>query len=354
MTIEALIELTRQSTGVDRRALLGQVADVFVDRNQTYTGRELDLFAEIIGMLLDQVDLDSRADLAGQIATCDRPVVGLYRKLASDDIRAADPVLTHCPHLDERTLVELASTQSQQHMAAIARREHVSVRITDVLIARGDATVLRTVTGNLGAEISPTSFEVLADHAEHDPALRCAMSYRGEMPLTVAERLLAILPEHHRLRLLQLMAEDPEAADALVETAGKEASEMRLRQARQRLQTKAMMAQIADGSLDLDGAVILLSREDRYRNLAMVLAASARLTEETALSSLLKVDPQPLIVMMRALNMQQSAVAAIADMRGRRLNLPESMKQRMIAIWQSLEKPLADKILVLARLRQQQ
>lgn len=353
MTIEALIELTRQSAGIDRRALLSQVANVFVDGSLSYSGRELDLFAEIIGMLLDQVDLDTRADLAGRIATCSRPVVGLYRKLASDDIRVADPVLTQCPHLDEHTLVELASTRSQQHMVAIARRERVSVRVTDVLVARGDATVLRTVTGNLGAEISPTSFEVLADHAEHDPALQRAMSFRGEMPLAVAERLLAVLPEHHRLQLLQLMAEDPEAADTLVETAGKEAAEMRLKHARQRLQTKAMMAQIADGSLDLDGAVILLAREDRYRNLAMVLAASARLSEETALVNLLKVDPQPLIVMMRALDMQPSAVAAIADMRGRRLNLPESMKQRMIAIWRSLEKPLADKILVLARLRQQ-
>lgn len=353
MTIEALIELTRQSTGVDRRTLLSQVADVFVDETLTYSGRELDLFAEIIGMLLDQVDVDARADLAGQVAASGRPVARLYRKLASDDIRVADPILTRCPHLDERTLVDLASTQSQQHMAAIARREHVSVQVTDVLIARGDATVLRTVTGNLGAEISPTSFEVLADHAEHDPALQRAMSYRGEMPLAVAERLLDVLPEHHRLRLLQLMADDPEAADTLVETAGRKASEARLKHARQRLQTKAMMAQIADGTLDLDSAVILLAREDRYQNLAMLLAASARLAEETVLANLLKVDPQPLIVMMRALDMQQSAVAAIADMRGRRLNLPESMKHRMIAIWQSLEKPLADKILVLARLRQQ-
>lgn len=353
MTIEALIELTRQSTGVDRRTLLSQVADVFVDETLTYSGRELDLFAEIIGMLLDQVDVDARADLAGQVAASGRPVARLYRKLASDDIRVADPILTRCPHLDERMLVDLASTQSQQHMAAIARREHVSVQVTDVLIARGDATVLRTVTGNLGAEISPTSFEVLADHAEHDPALQRAMSYRGEMPLAVAERLLDVLPEHHRLRLLQLMADDPEAADTLVETAGRKASEARLKHARQRLQTKAMMAQIADGTLDLDSAVILLAREGRYQNLAMLLAASARLAEETVLANLLKVDPQPLIVMMRALDMQQSAVAAIADMRGRRLNLPESMKHRMIAIWQSLEKPLADKILVLARLRQQ-
>ena len=126
---------------------------------------------------------------------------------------------------------------------------------------------------------------------------------------------------------------------------------MKLAQSKHRLQTKGMMVQIRDGQLDLDSVIILLARENRYQNLALVMSEFGRLKESAVLNALFKVDQGPIVVLLKSLDVTEPAVKAVAEARGRRLNLPRSMNDRMVEIWRDTDLETADKVMTLTRLR---
>ena len=347
-----LLALAKETAGDKRRELLRSVADLFIDGEQDYSDRELVLFGEVIGDLLDLVDLDGRVELSNKIADCDRSTGDLHLRLAEDDeIKVAGPVLAGSPLFDDDTLVDLAERKSQGHLLAISKRSRLSIKVTDVLVERGENDVVCSVTGNLGADLSDTSYERIIEKAASDPALQAAISYRADMPVALVEKVLTILPDEHRERLVGLIDENPDQAADLFATADEKAKTMRLEQAKRRLQTKGMAVQIRDGIMDLDGAVLLLGREDRYQNMALLLAEFARLKESIVLSNLFKIDHDAIVILLRALDLSERAVAIVAQMRCRRLNLPESMKDRMLEAWRTLDEQTAGKVLQLTRLR---
>lgn len=350
--LASLLVLARETSGDKRLELLRSMADLFIDRERDYSDRELVLFGEVIGDLLDRVDIQGRVELSGKIADTERSAGDLHLRLAEDDnIGVAEPVLRRCALFDEETLADLAGRKSQDHLMAISRRASLGAKVTDVLVDRGEARVIRSVTGNLGAELSEKSFERILDKAADDPELQSAISYRADMPLETAERALRILPPEQRDRLTALIAEDPGAATSLVNQADAAAGQLRLEQSKRRLQTRGMIVQIRNGEIDLDSVVILLAREQRYQNLALVMGEFGRLKESAVLAALFKVDHGAVVLLLRALGLSEAAVAAVAQARCRRLNLPGSMRDRMVEIWRDTDRETADKVMTLTRLR---
>jgi uncharacterized protein (DUF2336 family) len=59
-------------------------------------------------------------------------------------------VLEHSECLDNATLVENARTKSQRHLLAISRRRSLDDVVTDVLVERGDRSVLLSAAANPG------------------------------------------------------------------------------------------------------------------------------------------------------------------------------------------------------------
>ncbi len=347
----SLLVLARETSGDKRRELLRSMADLFIDREQDYTDRELVLFGEVIGDLLDQVDLEGRIELSRKIATTDRSTGDLHLRLAEDEISVAEPVLRDCTLFDDDTLADIATRQSQDHLYAISKRASLGTKVTDVLVDRGEKRVVHSVTRNLGAEFSEASFNKIVDRAAEDPELQSAVSYRADMPLSIAERALKVLPPEHRERLVALMAEDPGAVTELVGKADAAARQLKLAQSKRRLQTKGMIVQIRDGHIDLDSVIVLLARENRYQNLALVMGDFARLKESAILNALFKVDHGAVVVLLRSLGVSEPVVKAVAEARGRRLNLPASMAERLVEAWRDTDNETADKVMTLTRLR---
>ena len=94
-------------------------------------------------------------------------------------------------HLAESDLVVSASTQSQEHLYAIAQRRTISEVITEILIARGEPNVVHTVAMNAGARISDGSFHELVVRSSDDAQLALHVGTRRD------------IPRHHFLKLLQ-------------------------------------------------------------------------------------------------------------------------------------------------------
>ena len=99
------------------------------------------------------------------------------RTLALDDaIEAFGPILSRSEQLSEATVVEVASTKSQDHLLAISRRSSLSTTVTDVLVERGNTAA------NSGASFSERGFSTLVRHAETEDKLALRVLLRPDVP----------------------------------------------------------------------------------------------------------------------------------------------------------------------------
>lgn len=115
----------------------------------------------------------------------------------SDHIEVAYPVLTYSQRLDEGTLIHLARTASQKHLLAITWRRSLSEALTDALIGRSSRQIILSVVKNPKAQISESTFSILAEECQRDDVLAEVLAARPDI-LT----LLAKQPEKSRSRFL--------------------------------------------------------------------------------------------------------------------------------------------------------
>jgi uncharacterized protein (DUF2336 family) len=197
MTIfSSLINELQDATvsGLTKKQLtaLTRITDLFVAGSSRYSKQQIELFDEVFKILVAVIELKTRARLARHVATNPRAPAALVRAFAFDDaITVAAPVLSQSTALSESDLVVSASTQSQEHLYAIAQRRTISEVITQILIARGEPNVVHTVAMNAGARISDGSFRELVVRSGDDAQLALHVGTRRD------------IPRHHFLKLLE-------------------------------------------------------------------------------------------------------------------------------------------------------
>lgn len=343
--IEDLIALSHDPSPAKRRQLLRAVADMFLDDVDAYSDRALVLFTEVLADLLKQVDGQTRVEIAERLADAPDAGEALHLFLAYDDPDVAVPVLRKSVHLDDKTLVDIASTKSQAHRMAIAMRAHLTETVTDALIEKREAPVLRAVTSNFGAAISPDGFATIAEKAKSDSKLLDAMSYRADMPRPVADDVMRLLPEDARIRLAALLAADRGAVKPLMEKAARLARQKKMGRALERLETKGLIHQVRQNEISLDQVVKWLADHDRILDLSLVLGEFSGIDEGVATGAILKVNAAPAVILLRTLGVSKEAVQAVANLRCRRLNLPRSMAEHMVDRWAELDTPTAQRAL---------
>src|SRR5262249_56900732 len=116
--------------------------------------------------------VSARAALAERLAAVPNAPPTAVRTLAFDDaIDVAGPVLKGSERLDNVTLVENASSKSQQHLLAISQRKSLSETVTDVLVERGNREVALSTARNAGAKFSEAGYVRLIKRSEGDDEL---------------------------------------------------------------------------------------------------------------------------------------------------------------------------------------
>jgi uncharacterized protein (DUF2336 family) len=146
------------------------------------------------------------------LATIPNAPPKVIRALALNDaIDVAGPVLSHSERLDDMTLLECASTKSQIHLLAIARRNTLAEAVTDVLVERGNQQVAISTAGNAGAKFSEFGYSRLVERAQHHSDLALSLWSRPEIP---------------RQNLLQLFADASEAVRQEFETTDRRKADL--------------------------------------------------------------------------------------------------------------------------------
>jgi uncharacterized protein (DUF2336 family) len=214
---------------VDQRAkILYRITELFVVASTNYSDDQIELFDDVLMRVAVTIELSARAVLAKRLAKEPRAPSKISRFLASDDaIDVARPVIEQSQRLDSDTLLATAQTKSQQHLLAISRRSSLDEALTDVLVERGDKSVVLSTAGNPGARFSDRGYATLTTRSEGDDELAACVGLRRDIPRPHLLRLL--VRASHAVRQ-KLKAANPSMAP-MIEAAVSEAAATVLDQA---------------------------------------------------------------------------------------------------------------------------
>jgi uncharacterized protein (DUF2336 family) len=195
-TVHSLIDEVeasfRSGTPTRRAEMLRRITDLFLAGADSFQESQVGVFDDLLCDLIKSIEREAVATLSQDIAAHANAPRVLSRRLSQhDDIAVAGPVLTHSVVLSEGDLIEVAKNKSQLHLKAIADRSHVSERISDILIDRGNSIVLSTVAGNAGARFSTRGYKSLLGKAENDANVASALVKRSDLSPEMFRKLVA-------------------------------------------------------------------------------------------------------------------------------------------------------------------
>jgi len=309
--------LGRQSDG-ERTVTLRRITDLFLSAADRFDAQQLQLFNDIMLRLIEKIEARAIVELSERLApvpTAPAGVVGVLARL--DDVAAAGPILTQSERLNQADLLDIAETKSQEHLLAIAGRKRIEIPVTDTLVRRGNADVVRRVAGNLGAKLSEGSFGNLVELASKDDMIAERLVQRNDIPPHLIHRMLMRATDSARKRLLA--AAPPETQPEL-----------------QRILDKIAADIIDDSSPDADFAIvkqrITADRPDgKLSEKDLLGLAQGKKMRETVvgLSLLCNVPPamveelmqderiEPILIMCKAGGFDWPTVRAVVQLRAR-------------------------------------
>jgi uncharacterized protein (DUF2336 family) len=155
--IEELEDVLAAGSSDRRTEILRRVTDLFLGNAENFNHEQVGVFDDVLAHLIHQVETNALAELGSRLAPIGNAPTGIIRTLSwHDEISVAGAVLAQSPQLTDGDLVEIAGLRGQGHLGAISERKRLAAAVTDILIQRGDTTVVRKLSQNQGAN-SPTA-----------------------------------------------------------------------------------------------------------------------------------------------------------------------------------------------------
>ena len=277
-----LLSIARETSSEKRRELLREVTDLFFEQPEMRLGAAAENVDDILSAIVLDVEESVRAELAERFA--DSPVAppGLISRLAHDAFAVARPVLERSQALGDDTLIEVASSDNQDGLCAIARRQTISEAVADIVVERGGSDAVSTLVRNEGAAISRHAMETIVDRAETDAALHEPLVERTDISPDLLQEMFVYVEDRLRERIEERGAEwPPEELAAAIEAAHARIASKpaldpaRLDDARRYIQMKAMRRQ-------LEPALLASLMEDGKTPEAIVGFATLTGLDETA------------------------------------------------------------------------
>jgi uncharacterized protein (DUF2336 family) len=208
----------RENPAVEVRAEAAEhVGTLFSSSTLTEAERETAL--AIIEELARDVEQQVRQSLAIHVAHCAILPPLLARTIAADIESISIPFIQISPALSEADLVSIVRLGSPAKQVAVATRPRVPGRVAKILIATRSQAVVGTLLRNEGAEISEPSYHMIMDGFANDTAVQGLLVERASLPLTITERLIQVVSDVLRDRLIEKHALPPEIATELLNQA---------------------------------------------------------------------------------------------------------------------------------------
>jgi uncharacterized protein (DUF2336 family) len=197
-----LEDVVQHGSAEKRAETLRRITSLFLDGASNFRDHHVALFDDVIGYLIEEIEAKALAELARRIAPVPNAPEGVINSLANnDDIDVAGPVLRQA-RLDEPELMRIAETKSQAHLLAVSTRVGIGEALSDILVARGDRDVARSIATNHKARLSEQAFTTLVQRAEQDGVLAEKVGMRTDIPPRLFRQLLMQASDVVQKRLL--------------------------------------------------------------------------------------------------------------------------------------------------------
>jgi len=197
-----LEEVVQHGSAEKRVESLRRITSLFLESADRFNEDHVAVFDDVIGCLIEQIEVKALAELARRIAPVPNAPAGVVRTLAKrDEISIAAPVLQQAK-LDEPDLKFIAETKSQAHLLAMSSRAGIGEALSDILVERGDREVTRSIATNQNARLSDNAFATLVERATQDWVLAERVGLRTDIPPRKFRQLLLKASDVVQKRLL--------------------------------------------------------------------------------------------------------------------------------------------------------
>jgi uncharacterized protein (DUF2336 family) len=342
-----------QHSSLDRRAAtVKRIANLFVDGAPHFNEDHIGLFDDVLCRLVVEIEAKARAEMARTLAPIDNAPAELIRQLAQDeDIAVAGPVLTQSARLQEAELVELARTKGQAHLAVLAGRENIGEAVTEVLVQRGDAEVVRNVADNTSARLSEGSFSTLVQRAEGDSELAEKVGHRADIPPHLFRDLLVRATAVVQQRLLA--SAKPETRDEIQRVLDKVSKEFdKSTPARDYSAAQhAVMELYQTGELN-EAKLVEFAQDKKFEETVASLALLCGVPIETADRLMAGDRPDPILILCKAAGYGWTTARAIMMSRPNGKSTSNAALDTAFQNFEKLSPPTAQRVVRFWQVRQ--
>jgi uncharacterized protein (DUF2336 family) len=133
-------------------------------------------------------------------------------RLARDVESICLPVLAFSPALTDDDLADIVRLGGPIRQLAVARRATLSRPVTEALARHGSEKPVAAACTNDQADFGEAALQRIVDRFQESERVLTAVAYRSTLPLSVSERLLALVGEEVRAHLVAKHQIDPELA----------------------------------------------------------------------------------------------------------------------------------------------
>ena len=169
-----------------------------------FSDSEMELATTILETLAVEGEEPVREALSEHLKDCETLPVSLVRQLARDSVEAvAVPILRCATALDDDDLIEIAGAGQVAQLIAIAKRDALTPEVAEALLESRNEKVVGALLANKGADIPEPLLNRIIDEFGTFTSFHALLVDRPFLPLTVIARILLLIPEDMKERLLE-------------------------------------------------------------------------------------------------------------------------------------------------------
>jgi uncharacterized protein (DUF2336 family) len=252
--------LVNDSSPAARNDVLQKIAKQYRVRN--FSAHELALAEQIFRIMMKDVAITVRAQLADEIKDIDSVPRDIVLHLAQDVSEVALPVIEMSSVLSDADLVYLVETSHDvTKLEAVTRRPTVSERVSTALVESNYPNVVESLLNNPNAKMSYKTMETVVSQFARESKIIETLAMRDGLPLSIVEKLVNVTSS----ALSQQLKSRYALADKQLAV-----TEQKVREA-----TMINLLDAATNEVDVDALVVELQEEKRLTT-SFMFAALAR------------------------------------------------------------------------------
>jgi uncharacterized protein (DUF2336 family) len=177
---------------------------------------EIALAQDVVRILARDVEAKVRASISQKLRRSPHLPRDVAKKLADDIDLVALPILAESLVLTDDDLADLVVRGSARRHATIAARPNLGEMVSDALITVADEPAVTVLMSNSTANIAEHSLNHAVTRFAASDKVKQAMVMRRTLPITVSERLVALVSRQLQQHLVKMHALPPGLASDIV------------------------------------------------------------------------------------------------------------------------------------------